>query len=317
MCYVIADMKCRRATLCLLVLALAGCGQGTGCDLEKVAQVPLEPRNRLFVVPVTVNGNAISMLLDTGGEKSLLGEAAVQRLGVTRDGRTYTVLAGLAGGSIRTDANIDSMRLGGVPVSVDRMSVDALVGYPGIDGILGLDILRDFDLDIDAPNRTLTLYRVRRCERADPPWTEPATPIAVSTLPGWMDIPFEINGIAETAVVDTGASNTTITPRMARQLGLSEQDLANDRVVKLHVVSGDDAQARIHRFQTIRIGPITLHNADIIILAKDPPSLGGGRQFREAAIGQDFLGNRRVWFSFKTDRLYISRTETDAAAASE
>ncbi|HXA25502.1 MAG TPA: retroviral-like aspartic protease family protein [Acetobacteraceae bacterium] len=312
--YIIPGMKYNFAALCLLVLALAGCGQSSGCDLVKVAQLPIEFRSRLFIVPVTVNGHAISMLLDTGGEKSLLGEAAVQRLGVTRDGRTYTVLAGLAGGSIRTDANIDSMQLGGVPVSVDRMSVDSLVGYPGIDGILGLDILRDFDLDIDAPNHALTLYRVRRCERADPPWNEPATPIAVSTLRGWMDMPFEINGIAETAVVDTGATNTTITPRMVRRLGLSEQDLANDRIVKLHVVSGDDTQARVHRFQTIQIGPITMHNADIIVLAKDPPSLGGGRQFREAVIGQDFLGNRRVWLSFKTDRLYISRKSNDAAA---
>ena len=89
--------------------------------LVKVAQVPLETRNRLFAVPVTVNGHAISMLLDTGAaEKTLLAEAAVKRLSVVRDGRTSTILVGLAGGSMRTDANIDSMRLGGVPLSMDR-----------------------------------------------------------------------------------------------------------------------------------------------------------------------------------------------------
>jgi predicted aspartyl protease len=299
----------------LLLLALAGCAQGSGCDLVKVAQVPLEPRNRLFVVPVTANGHAIRMLLDTGSEKSLLATATVQRLSMTRDGRTSTILVGMAGGSQRTDANIDSMTLGGVPLSVDRMSVDSLVGYPGIDGILGLDILRDYDLDIDAPDRALTLYRVRRCEHAEPPWDEPATPIAgISTRMGWLEMPFEIDGVEVTAVVDTGASVTTITPRMLRRLGLSEQALASDRGLKLHVVAGDDAQARVHRFQTIRIGPIAAHGASIVVLAKDPPSLGGGRRFGEAAIGEDFLSSRRVWFSFSTGRLYISHKASDAAA---
>jgi predicted aspartyl protease len=301
---------------CLLLLALAGCAQGSGCDLVQVAQVPLEPRGRLFAVPVTVNGHAISMMLDTGSEKSLLAEATVQRLGVNRDGRTSTVLVGAAGGSIRTDASIDSILLGGKPLPANRMAVDSLVGYRGIDGILGLDILRDFDLDMDAPNRALTLYRVRRCERAEPPWDEPAAPIAgISTRMGWLEMPFEIDGTEEIGVVDTGASSTMITPRLVQRLGLSDRDLANDRIVKLNVVAGSETQARVHRFQTVRIGPITVHNADIIILAKDPPTLGGGRRFREAVIGQDFLGNRRVWFSFSTDRLYISRNGNDAAAA--
>jgi hypothetical protein len=55
-------------------LALTGCAQGSGCDLVKVAQVPLEPGDRLCVVPVAVNGHAIGMLLDTGSEINLLAD---------------------------------------------------------------------------------------------------------------------------------------------------------------------------------------------------------------------------------------------------
>jgi predicted aspartyl protease len=124
---------------------------------------------------------------------------------------------------------------------------------------------------------------------------------------GWLEMPFEIDGIAGTAVFDTGASSTMITPRLVRRLGLTDQALEHDRIVKLHVIAGDDAQARVHQFQTIQIGPITAHNAAILVLAKEPPALGGGRLFSEAVIGQDFLGNRHVWFSFRTGRLYLSR----------
>jgi predicted aspartyl protease len=299
-------------TIFVLLLALAGCAQGSGCDVVKVTQVPLETRSRVFGVPVTVNGHAISMLLDTGATRSLLAETTVKRLGVVRDGRTSTILVGLAGGSMITDANIETMSLGGAAISMDRLSVDPFERRQGIDGVLGLDILRDFDLDIDAPRRALTLYRVRHCEHADPPWDERATAIAgVSTRSGWMDVPLAIDGVEEAAVVDTGASHTVITPRFARRLGLTDEALANDRIVPLRVINSSGTQARAHRFQTIRIGPITVHNAYVLVLSKNPLPLGGGRQFREAVIGQDFLADRRVWFSMRTGRLFISRKDND------
>jgi predicted aspartyl protease len=279
----------------------------------KVAQVPLEPVGRLFSVPVTLNSHPISMLLDTGAERSLLAEATVLRLNVERNGQTVTAVAGLAGGTMRADASIGSMSIGGVPIAVDRMAVGSLGGNQTVDGTLGLDILRDFDLDIDAPHRALTLYRVRRCERADPPWQETAIPIAgVSTMSRWLEAPVEIDGVSATAVLDTGASYSSITPRLARQLGLTDQILADDRTLNLHVISGPDTQARIHRFKSIRIGPVTMHDRYALVLAKNPAALGGGRRFPEALIGQDFLSHWQVWFSLRTDRLYISGQRSDA-----
>ena len=200
---------------------LAGCEQGSGCDLVKVTQVPLEPKGRLFTVPVSVNGQSISMVLDTGANTSLLTDTAVQRLGIAQRWANSHNSAGVAGGSLRADARLDTMSLGGAPLPVARIPVNSL---PGFDGVLGLDIMKNFDLDIDAPNRALTLYRVRTCERADPPWSEPAIPIAgASTRMGWLAIPFEIDSVAGSAVVDTGASFTMITPGLARRLGLTEQ----------------------------------------------------------------------------------------------
>jgi predicted aspartyl protease len=227
-------------------MVLAGCAQGYGCNLVKVAEVPLEPRGRLYTVPVAINGRQIHMLLDTGGRESLLTEATVQRLSVIRDGRTSTVMTGVTGGSLRVDANVESIALGDVPLALHRIPVNS-IGVRGIDGILGLDVLQDYELDIDARRRALTLYRVRRCERADPPWDDPATPIeGTSTSTGWLEMPLGIEGIEVAATADTGAAFTTITPRVLGRLGLSERDLANDRTLTLHVIAGEDAQVRVH-----------------------------------------------------------------------
>jgi predicted aspartyl protease len=299
---------------CLLLPMLAGCQQDSGCDLVKAAAVPLDAKGLLFVVPVTIGGHRLNMLLDTGAQRSVLDEGTVRRLGIPQDGRTATVMVGVAGGSPKFDANVDGMLLGDASISVDRMPVST-TGIPGIDGVLGLDSLRDYDLDIDGPKRMLALYRVRWCDRAEPPWNEAAVPIeGISTRMGWMQMPFEIDGVAVTGAVDTGASLTTITPRVARRLGLTEQAMADDRVIKLHVIAGEDTPARVHRFKTLQIGPVTAHNVSILVLAKDPPALGGGRQFEDTVIGQDLLRNRRVWFSIRTGRLYLSRRDNDTTA---
>lgn len=292
----------------LLLLALASCPPDAACDLVRVAQVPLEFANHIFVVPVSVNGQPIGMLLDTGAQKSLLGEAAVQRLHLVRDARSYTSLMGLSGSSAAPDVRIDSMAIGTAALPVDRLSVNSFGGNQPFDGILGLDILRNYDLDIDGPKRVLTLYRVRRCESAEPPWDEPAVPIAeFSTRTGALKLPFRLDGIEGIGFLDTGASNTVITPRMAQRLGLTDQVLANDRTIKLHVIAGDDAPSHVHWFDTIQIGPVVARHPYAYVLAKEPPPLDGDRTFGDGVIGVDFLGSQRLWLSIRTDRLYLAR----------
>jgi hypothetical protein len=74
-------------------------------------------------------------------------------------------------------------------------------------------------------------------------------------------------------------------------------------------------QARVHRFKTVHIGPVTARDVSFFVLVREPPALSGGRQFPDAVIGQDLLRNRRVWFSIATGGLFMSRTAGDAATA--
>jgi predicted aspartyl protease len=300
--------------LFLVSLAMAGCAPG-GCDLKKVAEVPLQARGQLFTVSTSINGHSLDMVLDTGGAKSMLVDRTVSRLGIRQDGRTFTVLVGLNGGSLRSDANIDSISLGNAPLSVNRMSVNSF-NIPGVDGVLGLDVLEKFNLDIDAPHRTLALYPAGRCNAADLPWNEPAVAIEGTSSSGsWLEIPIDIDGVEGSVAVDTGASYTMVMPRMMRRLGLTEQQLANDRTVTGHMIAGEDATPHVHRFQTVRLGPIVARNGSILVLTKEPPALGGGRRFGDGVIGQDVLRHRRIWFSFSAGQLYMSHRSGDETGA--
>jgi Aspartyl protease len=202
------------------------------------------------------------------------------------------------------------MSIGAVVLSVGRLAVNSFGGKQPFEGILGLDILRDYDFDIDGPKRVLTLYRIRRCELAPPPWDEPAAPIAgFSTRTGWLKVPFKLNGVAGIGFLDTGASNTMITPQMAGRLGLTDQDLENDRMIKLHVIAGDDTPPNVHWFDTIQIGAAVSRHPYAYVLAKEPPPLGGDRNFGDGVIGLDFLGSQHLWISAETGRLYLARND--------
>jgi predicted aspartyl protease len=313
LCFPFANDLLRLLALYCLLLAVSGCTQRPSCDLVKVAEAPLQSRGRPFAVATSINGHSLNMVVDTGSAKSMLVDTTMRGLGIRQDGRTYTVLVGLTGGSPRADANIDSISLGGAALSVDRMSVNSFGNMPDVDGVLGLDVLGKFDLDIDAPHRTLRLYRAQRCDIADLPWTEPSVAIAgVSATGSWLEMPIDIDGVVGSAVVDTGASYTMIMRRMMRRLGLTEQQLANDQTVTGHMIAGEDAAPRVHRFATIRLGPVVAHNVSVLVLTKEPPGLGGGRRFSDGVIGQDVLRQRRVWFSLTSGQLYMSgRTGTN------
>jgi Aspartyl protease len=81
-----------------------------------------------------------------------------------------------------------------------------------------------------------------------------------SVQTGWLKVPFRLDGIEGVGFLDTGASNTMITPGMARRLSLTDEALANDRMIKIHVVAGDDTPSHVHWFNTIQIGPVEMRH---------------------------------------------------------
>lgn len=278
------------------------------CDLVRIAEMPLQSANRLLTVPVGINGQWARMLVDTGAERSLLSEAAVKRLGLARDARFVSTTGGVGGAARSADVKIDSLVLGNVRFPVERMTVNRLAPSLPVDGLLGADILLAFDLDIDVPGHKLTVYRVRQCPTADPPWPDKAVPIAgVTAFKDRMMLAFELNGVAGKALLDTGAQTTAIGRSFALRLGLTDEAMSMDRAVDIAGVGAGKMKARLHWFRSLRIGPVAVQGLMLPVL---PADLG----FGDGLIGQDFLLNRRVWMSFPTRRLFISQHDHERLA---
>src|ERR1700722_18157537 len=201
----------------LLVPAVA---QGA-CDVDHQATVALQVSGGVITVPVEVNGITATFLLDTGAQRSVVSEAAVQRLGLARDRWVGTTMRGIGGIGRRPNADPPSLRLGGVPLVRRTLNHDtsltvadlprSTVGNQIIDGLLGRDFLSLFDLDLDVPAHHVTLYRVDDCSGRFLPWPGDyaAVPITIPTEQAIV-VPVTLDGRSLRALLDTGAGSSLL-----------------------------------------------------------------------------------------------------------
>jgi predicted aspartyl protease len=290
----------------LLLLLVSACAPNLiNCDVVVVATMPLEVRNRLLVVPAGIGGKWVTLLVDTGAERTVLSGDAVARLGLERDQKTVTRSTGVGGVFTANDAIIPGLVLGGVRFPVTRVSVGQFRFGPGLtaDGLLGSDVLLAFDLDIDVPGRTLTLYRPRQCPDDTPPWHEPfARVTGVKALRDRLLIPLDLDNVEGMGILDTGAQATTIGVRMAHRLGLTPEVLSSDPIVQHHGAGPGSQEARLHRFGLLQIGPAAAVDPILSVL---PVDAGVG----DALVGEDFIDGRRIWLSFSSRDVFIATSQ--------
>lgn len=127
-----------------------------GAPPRSAAGIPLERGQWGYVVQVRVNDRETArLILDTGATATSLSPRVADRLGLTvRYDPPVTVHT--AGGSVRAGrAQVDSLDVGGRRVApVDVLVFDPV---PGADGLLGMDFLGAFRVEIHAQGPALTL----------------------------------------------------------------------------------------------------------------------------------------------------------------
>jgi hypothetical protein len=312
-----------RAMLILLVLlGVAGCASDPGarradgtCPLIPLADIPLEVRGNLLFIQAKIDDEPVTMLVDTGAERTLLTEAAVDRLNLPRDFKHATRTFGIGSPTAAWDARLPT----GIVLGSTHFPVDVVtVGHFGIDqvaggsadGLLGADILLAFDVDLNLPAHRVTFYRARReCPDATPPWNEPYVDVAgVSTRRDRLLVPFELEGVAGVGVLDTGAQFSSISKGMAQRIGLADDAMATDRTIMAHGAAPDQVEVRVHRFREFRVGPAVMQRPALPVV----PTVGG---MGDGLVGADFLRGRRTWLSFATQRMFVTPLERGPAIA--
>ncbi len=287
-------------------------GDAAACTVTPRARIPLQVIGGTILVEARVNGYAAQMILDTGAQRSLIANTALQRLDLEQDDTAATSTRGIGGIERNRNTVPRSLSLGGIALERRTLNRDTSltvgtlgrtsVGGQRVDGLLGRDFLAAFDLELDLRAAALTLHSVSGCNNVTPPWPAPYTTLPVQfPTDTALQLTAEIDGVKLRALLDTGASTTVLmAPGMAR-LDIPEALLLQDREVQMNGIGPRSVAGRVHRFRLLRIGDIVVEQPRIVVAPIRVVPIA------DLLLGADWLVDKRVWISFATGRIFVTR----------
>jgi predicted aspartyl protease len=275
------------------------------CSAKPLGQITVATLHGAPIVTLFANGHPVILLLDTGAASTILTPAVAERIGAKRPRIEFQrQIHGIGGTLLAREVDLRSFVVGSVSIPWPRVGV-APITMPSVfstplDGLLGADVLSGFDVDLDLPHYRMVLYAKRTCPNA-PSW--PGSYSAIETgqsLDNHLFFPVLLDGRRIVATIDTGAQRTVLSEMIARSLGVTDAVLAHDRPMITQGISGERLSSHLHRFSELKIGAEILRNPEFII---------GNIKLKDAdmVLGIDFLSIRRVWLSYGSTQIFLSR----------
>ncbi len=286
-----------------LFACLAACTSGVPpdpCQLSYAGQATLEPYGNRLLVPALINGQAVALMLDTGGEVSVVSAAHAGLLKLKPAAiSSQTAPPSIVGLGGRRTAHVmftDSIKIGNLEATrVPFLVPDQSPLRPANEDpdILGMNFLAGFDLDVDVLDRRVVFYKANQV--CDVPHVLMPPPLYTA-----MDVfgvrqnrhivMVRIRGLPFRALLDTGAPQSILFRDGAERLGLDAKVLAADPHAQLRGVGLDTLDAVRHLSDPIEVGGLTISQMRLDISPEVDPAV-------EVILGMDFISKVHLWIS--------------------
>jgi len=123
---------------------------------KAVTQVPFAPGSPVLV-SVRINGaGPVTLILDTGSDRTLIGPSALAKLGISAENAGRAVLRGVTGMGYGDAVWVQSVEVGEAKAGPLLIIVPE-TDLKDADGLLGRDFLANFNVTIDPKDRIVTL----------------------------------------------------------------------------------------------------------------------------------------------------------------
>lgn len=129
-------------------------------SLDK-ASIPFQKKGAVVIVQATLNEKAAArFVVDTGASYTVISQAIAKELEIDLEKKLPTIPFQTANGSILAPlVSLDSIEVGGMQVKDLTAAVHDVFPDPSISGLLGLNFLSNFRMDIDTTNGVLHLEK--------------------------------------------------------------------------------------------------------------------------------------------------------------
>ena len=125
------------------------------------ASVPIEKHGQVVVIEATLNGKtSAKFVVDTGASYTMISSAVARELNIDVSQNQRTMPFQTANGLIQAPlTNLDSIAVGGMEIKNLTAAVHDAVPDPNVSGLLGLNFLSNFRMDIDTQKGVLHLEK--------------------------------------------------------------------------------------------------------------------------------------------------------------
>jgi predicted aspartyl protease len=328
--------RCLFAAFAALLVAQPS--HAADCSLQNVASLDAtRGPDGLLLVPVSAGERQIEMLLDTGAERGVIDVSVMQALNLTPmkiatppplfnvPGSPFLSMVQfnapdfyLADGTqLDHFAKVPALSIGAshfenTPFLLARFDE---AQSRGMKGILGSNLLRNFDVEVDPAAAKVKLFSPDHCEGKVVYWAPKFADLPVTVRAnGAIETEMILDGHDIDAIVDTGAAHTTLTIEVARRVfGIDLQ------APSVEHISGEGNTAIYRtRFQSLVAGDLAIRNPQIT-LVPDPVAqkrmakamdsgFSGSLDFRNArlVLGMDILRQLHFYIAYREQKLYFT-----------
>ena len=192
---------------------------------ELLAVVPIEVDGQWLIVPVEARGRSYRFILDTGATTGAITRSLARQLGLQAVAEAK--LSGASGQARVPVVTTKMLRLGDVRAgNWEKYVLDDEVLADGddhrFDGIIGSDLLKYYDVLIDAPGRALRLYKRGTTDEDSGPVVGPDDAVSFERVRrGIIRFEVMVNGSAVDAVLDSGSPALLLNPLAAEATGVT------------------------------------------------------------------------------------------------
>jgi len=121
-----------------------------------VAKISFTPGSPVLVSVKINGGGPITLILDTGADRTMVAPSALSRLGISFENALRGVVRGVTGASY-----VEAVWVNSVEIEEARVGPLLIIAHDadlkGAEGLLGRDFLANFNVTIDTKERIVTL----------------------------------------------------------------------------------------------------------------------------------------------------------------